>query len=126
AARRARPSARDETNAPSVPRTNQGARPNRLSRSCERLSDDGVAPGCFTEPVGAELRSPLERVEVDVDEPEPVAVAVDPLEVGLRAPGEVAVPRPSFGGWAVELPEAGAQEHHPVRVVPPAVVGEHV
>src|SRR5262245_24099006 len=45
------------------------------------------------EPVCAELRLALERLEVDVDQPEAVAVTVHPLEVVLRAPVKVPVHR---------------------------------
>src|SRR3712207_6294918 len=89
-------------------------------------SDDGVPPRGLPEPFGAELRDPLLGVEVDVDHAEPVAEAGVPLEVVLRAPVEVAVDGDSFGGGPVQLPEAGAQEHHPVGVVDVAVVGDNV
>src|SRR5690606_2672791 len=58
----------------------RGARPPRpVPRS-----HDGVAACGLAEPLGAELRRPLERVEVHVDQAEPVAEAVPPLEVVLR------------------------------------------
>src|SRR5262245_58236576 len=77
----------------------------------------GVAPGRLTEPLGAELRCPLLRREVDIDEPEAVAVAVEPFEVVLRAPEEIPVDRYALRRRALELTQVGAQKHHPVRVV---------
>lgn len=44
-------------------------------------------------PLGADLRDPPLRPDVHVDQAGPVSVAVDPLEVVLRAPVEVAVHR---------------------------------
>src|SRR5262249_60570305 len=57
------------------------------------LSDDCILSGSCSEPLGAELRDPLLGLEVHVDQPEPIAVAVDPLEVVLGAPVELAVYR---------------------------------
>src|SRR5215212_183907 len=81
---------------------------------------------CLPEPLRAELGLALEGVEVDVDQAEAVAVAVDPLQVVLGAPGEVAGHRHALGGRPLQLAQAGPQEHHPVAVVPPAVLGDHV
>src|SRR5262249_19085261 len=85
-----------------------------------------VLPRCLPEPLGAELRRPLQRLEVDVDQPEPVAEAVHPLEVVLRTPVKVPVHGNAFRGGPLKLSEAGPQEHHPIRVVHLAVVGEDV
>ena len=49
----------------------------------------GVLAGRLLEPLGAELRLALQAVEVDVDQPEPVAKAVYPLDVVLGAPQEM-------------------------------------
>src|SRR5437899_7014174 len=46
-------------------------------------SDHRVAPGRLAEPLRAELRRALLRLEVHVDQPEAVAVAISPLEVVL-------------------------------------------
>src|SRR4029450_11385903 len=51
-------------------------------------SDHRVLPRRLAEPLGAQLRDALERVEVDVYQPEAGAVTVPPLEVVLRAPEE--------------------------------------
>jgi hypothetical protein len=52
---------------------------------------DGVSLSRLSEPLGAELRPAFQSVEVDVDKPEPVPIAVDPFEVVLAAPEEVPV-----------------------------------
>lgn len=54
------------------------------------------------------------RVEVDIDQPEPAAVAVDLLEVVLGAREEVPVHRYTVRGGALQLAEAGTAEHHTV------------
>src|SRR5262245_8939324 len=58
---------------------------------------DGVAPGRFAEPSRAELRCPLLRLEVHVDQAEAVAVPGGPLEVVHQAPLEVAFDRNAVG-----------------------------
>jgi hypothetical protein len=63
----------------------------------------GVAGSRLSEPLGAELRNALLGLEVDVDQPEPVAEAIDPLEVVLRAPEEVAVHRHALRRRPLEL-----------------------
>ena len=73
----------------------------------------------------AELRGPLERLEVDVDQPEPVAEAVHPLEVVLGAPEEVPVHGHALRRGPLQLPQARPQEHA-VGVVDPAVLGDGV
>src|SRR5262249_23632838 len=70
------------------------------------VSHHRVHPRRLSEPLCAELRRPLECLEVDVDQPETVAVAVDPLEVVLGAPVEVAVDRHTVRGCVLELVEA--------------------
>ena len=45
---------------------------------------DGVASRCLAEPLRTQLRSTFLRLEVDVHEPEAVAIAVDPLEVSTQ------------------------------------------
>jgi hypothetical protein len=57
--------------------------------SASLSSYHGVLAGCLPEPLGAELGLALKGVEVDVDQAEPVAEAVHPLEVVLGAPQEV-------------------------------------
>jgi hypothetical protein len=64
----------------------------------------GVLAGRLLEPLGAELRLALQGVEVDVDQPEPVAKAVYPLDVVLDAPQEM------VGDAAVAAAEAEAQD----------------
>jgi hypothetical protein len=49
------------------------------------------------EPFGAEFRDSLLGIEVDVDDPEPIAVPVDPLEVVLRADAGRRRSNPSVG-----------------------------
>src|SRR5262245_7373132 len=71
-------------------RTMQPVSARRTLRLLTR-SHHCVFPRGLPEPFRAEFRLSLERVEVDVDQSEPVAVAVDPLEVVLGAPEEVAV-----------------------------------
>src|SRR5262245_32562479 len=71
-----------------------------------------VLPRGDTEPLGAELRDPLLRLEVHVDYPEAVAIPVDPLEVVLRTPEEVPIHRHALGRRTLKLGKTGAQEHH--------------
>src|SRR5262245_17706263 len=87
---------------------------------------DSIAAGRLAKPLRAELWDALLSLEVHVDEPETVSEAVKPLEVVLRAPEEVAVDRHAFRRGALELTQAGAQEHQPVRVVNPAVGGHDI
>src|SRR5215471_8180678 len=82
-------------------------------------SDDRVARHGLAEPSGTTFRRALLRLEVHMDEPEPIAEAVDPFEVVHQAPVEIALYRHSVSGRALELSEIGAQEHNPVRVVHP-------
>ena len=49
-----------------------------------------------------------------------------PLEVVLGAPQEVPIDRHAFGCGALQLTEVGAQEHHAVGVIDPAVLGDGV
>jgi hypothetical protein len=70
-----------------------------------RISDDRILLCSLTAPLGAELRDPLQRVEVDIDQPEPAAVAVDPLDVVLGALEEIPVHRYAVGGGALQLAE---------------------
>jgi hypothetical protein len=49
--------------------------------TCRATSDHGVPPGSLTEPRGAEFGRALLRLEVHVDQAEPVAIAVHPLEL---------------------------------------------
>jgi hypothetical protein len=69
-----------------------------------RISDDRVLLFGLTEPLGAELRDPLQRVEVDIDQPEPAAIAFDTLEVVFGAPEEVPVHRYAVRGGACSSP----------------------
>src|SRR5215831_8534720 len=85
-----------------------------------------VLPGRFPEPLSAQLRDSLQRVEVDVDQPEPVAETVNPLEIVLRTPEKVPVHRHAFRSRSLELAKAGAQEHHPVGVIHLSVLGDDV
>jgi hypothetical protein len=57
------------------------------------------------EPFGAELRDPFQGVEVDIDQPELGAEAIDPLEVVPGAPQEVPGHRHPFRGRSLELRE---------------------
>src|SRR5262245_53910390 len=75
---------------------------------------DCVAPRRFTEPLRAQLRRPFLRLEVDIDDPEAVAVAVNPFEIVLGAPEKVPTHRYSVGSCTLQLREVGAQEHDPV------------
>src|SRR6516162_2702033 len=77
------------------PKTRAGCRIVALDRDThsahsERALHDFVSSRCLAEPFGAELGDPFQAVEVDVDQPEAVAMSCDPLEVVLRAPKEVA------------------------------------
>src|SRR5262249_32679589 len=74
-----------------------------------RCSPHRVLPPRLAEPLCAELRRPLRRLEVDVDQPEPVAEAVHPFEVVLRAPVEVPVHGHSLRRRPLQLLEAGAE-----------------
>jgi hypothetical protein len=58
-----------------------GGRTTRRTFTVSLSSYHGVLAGRLPEPLGAELRLALQGVEVDVDQPEPVAKAVCPLEV---------------------------------------------
>jgi len=60
------------------------------------------------EPFGAELRDPFQGVEVDIDQPELGAEAIDPLEVVPGAPQEVPGHRHPFRGRSLELRERRA------------------
>ena len=73
--------------------------------------DHRILSRCLAKPLGAELRRPLERFEVEVDQSEAVAEAGVPLEVVLRAPVEVSVHRHALGGCPLELSKASAQAH---------------
>src|SRR5262245_8461167 len=76
-----------------------------------------VPPRGLTEERRAQLRHAFLRLEVNIDQPEAVAVAINPFEVVLCAPVEVPIHRYAVGGRTLELCEAGAQEHDPVGVV---------
>src|SRR5262249_48635378 len=73
-----------------------------------------VAPRRFAKPLRAQLRRALLRLEVDIHEAETVAEAINPFEVVLRAPVEVAIHRNAVGRRTLELCETSAQKHHPV------------
>jgi len=73
-----------------------------------------ILPRGFPEPLRAQLRDPLQRVEIHIHDPEPVAEAISPLQIVLGAPQEVVVHRHAVGGRSLELPKAGPQEHDPV------------
>src|SRR5215471_11228776 len=90
------------------------SRPRQLYRERVRpTSNHGVSPRGLAEPLRAQLWRPLQRLEVDVDQPEPVGEAVHPFEVVLRAPVEVPVHGHALPRHPMELSEAGAEEHHP-------------
>src|SRR5262245_15926401 len=76
--------------------------------------DDGVLAGGVLEPLRTQLGDALLRLEVHVDQAEAVAVAVDPLEIVLGAPVEVAVYRHAFVGCPLEIVQASSHEHHSV------------
>src|SRR5262249_38208671 len=82
-----------------------------------------VAARRFTEPLRAQLRCTLLRLEIHVDQSEAVAVAVDPLEVVLGTPQEVPAHWHTVGGGTPQLREVRAQEHDSVGVIHPAIVG---
>src|SRR5215510_13578834 len=86
------------------------------------LLDDRIAPRRFTEPLRAELGDPLLRLEVHVDQPEAIAVPINPFEVVLRTPVKIPIHGRAVGCRTLELCETSAQEHHPVRVVHAAVL----
>src|SRR5829696_2021220 len=90
------------------------------------ISDHRVLPCRLAEPFCAELRNPLLGLEIDVDEPEPVAEAVHPLEVVLGDPEEVTIHRNAVRDRRLELREVRPQEHHPVGVIDAAAVGDDV
>lgn len=81
-----------------------------------------VAPRRFAEPQRAQLGRSFLGLEVHIDQPEAVAVAVDPLEVVHRAPVEAALERNAFGRGALLPHHAVAQVHHTVVVVDVAVL----
>src|SRR5215472_6742189 len=85
-----------------------------------------VTLGGLTEPLRAELRCPLLSLEVHVDQPEAVAIPINPLEVVLCTPVEVTMHWYAVGRRTLEFCEASAHEHHSVRVVHPAVLGNDV
>src|SRR5215510_14004699 len=87
---------------------------------------DCIAARCFAEERRAQLGRPLQRLEVHIDQPEAIAVDINPFEVVLRAPEEVPIHRYTVGGRTLELREAGVQEHDPVGVVHLAIVSDHV
>src|SRR5262245_28255949 len=87
---------------------------------------DCIAARCFAKERRAQLGRPLQRLEVHIDQPEAIAVAINPFEVVLCAPEEVPIHRYAVGGRTLELREAGAQEHDPVGVVHLAIIGDHV
>src|SRR5215475_10608374 len=85
-----------------------------------------VAPRRLAEPLRADLRRALLRLEVHVDQPEAVAEAIYPLEVVLCAPEEVPIHRYAVCSRTLELREVSAQEHDPVGVVHVAIAGDYV
>src|SRR5262249_16880966 len=82
---------------------------DRMDRSS--LLRHRVALRCFVEPGGAQLRRALLRLEVHVDQPEAVAVPINPFEVVLRTPEEVPLHRHAIGRRTLELREVRAQKH---------------
>ena len=83
----------------------------------------GVARSRISEPLGAELRDPLLSLEVDVNQPEPIAVAIPPFEIVLRAPEEVTIHRHPVGSRSLKFLQVRTQKHDPIGVVYLAVVG---
>src|SRR5262252_11096908 len=102
----------------STPRKMLTVKPRPMSdwRFMLQLLRHRVAPRRLAEPRGAQLGCPLQRLEVHVDQPEAVAVAINPFEVVLCAPEEVSIHRDAIGGRALKLREVGAQEHDSIGV----------
>ena len=75
-----------------------------------------VAARDLGEPARAVLRRALERLEVDVDQPEALAVAVAPLEVVHQRPHEVAAQVDAVGDRPVRGAEVAVEVRDPIRV----------
>src|SRR5262245_63033210 len=68
----------------------------------QNSSNDGVASCRFTKPLRAQLRRALLGREIHVDQPEAVAVAINPCEVVLRTPEEVSVHGDAVGSRTLQ------------------------
>ena len=77
-------------------------------------------------PGEARLRDPPQRRVVDVDDPEPLPVAMRPLEVVEQRPDEVARDRDAVGDCALDRVDVPGEERLPLGVVDHAVVAQRV
>src|SRR3954464_15501838 len=84
-----------------------------------RLHGQGAAvpPDDVAEPPGARLRRPFLGREVDVDEPEPLAVALGPLEVVQEGPREEPLDRGAGVERATDLAEVAVEVGDPLEVL---------
>src|SRR3954469_17650822 len=76
-----------------------------------------VRPEELGVPAAAVLHPPLLRGVVDVDDAEPLAVAVGPLEVVHERPDEVALERDAVGDRLLRAGQVRGEERRPLGVV---------
>ena len=106
--------------------TRQSASPRTRRRNRRRRLHHRVVRNRLAEPGRAELRRPLLRLEVDIDEAEPGGKTVAPFEIIHQAPVKVALDGHPFRGRPAQMPEVVAQEHDPVGIVDNTACGHFV